>query len=434
MLELRIKQNTWEPPELQDDELFRLLQKRLPLTNEKHEWLLFLRIQPYIDAVYVDYNVKGYIGVGRLERFVFRADYAWDAEQEQMFRELCLNNPSCHFKYGLFDEIYDYYSEKYPGWNLKRYYTESIRMLDHIYHCMKKDTVKELLYKCGLDMLAKYSDGIDDLNLLASSPSEIYGGIPIRILRMLNCESGSKMLCNEQYRKLFKYLIKKQENIFDNPLNDAQCEYIKHLSDRELTPKEIARLYMARRSELSGLWNARMFRDFLYKMDSLEQVSELAAIDPMYRSFQNLMDEENDELNDLIYYLLYYRKDYDRYVRVSNRKRIYEWQERGEEYIVRYPQTINDFCREAVYMGNCLMGYVDAFINNTTTILFMRKADDVNAPFITMEIYQNELAQAYHRFNMDCTPEEKEWIIDYCKRHNIYAGGFSFNRALDIAE
>ena len=33
--------------------------------------------------------------------------------------------------------------------------------------------------------------------------------------------------------------------------------------------------------------------------------------------------------------------------------------------------------------------------------------------FITIEIYQNRLTQAYHRFNHDCIPEEAEWILDY---------------------
>ena len=49
----------------------------------------------------------------------------------------------------------------------------------------------------------------------------------------------------------------------------------------------------------------------------------------------------------------------------------------------------------------------------------MRKTDDFNIPFITIEIFENKLMQAYHRFNEDCTPEEAEWIRDYCDRHRI---------------
>lgn len=82
-------------------------------------------------------------------------------------------------------------------------------------------------------------------------------------------------------------------------------------------------------------------------------------------------------------------------------------------------------------MCNCLITYVDAYINNDTTILFMRKADDFNTPFITIEIYGNTLMQAYHRFNEDCTPKEAEWIHDYCDRHGIEWGNFKFNNDID---
>ena len=106
-------------------------------------------------------------------------------------------------------------------------------------------------------------------------------------------------------------------------------------------------------------------------------------------------------------------------IRRANRKRESSWQERGKGFVVRYPQTINDFCRESVYMSNCLLTYVDAMINGDTTILFVRREKDVNTPFITMEIYENELMQAYHKFNSHCTLRERSWILDYCERHGI---------------
>lgn len=82
-------------------------------------------------------------------------------------------------------------------------------------------------------------------------------------------------------------------------------------------------------------------------------------------------------------------------------------------------------------MCNCLLTYVDAYVENDTTILFMRKTDAYNAPFITIEIFHEKLMQAYHRFNEDCTQEEAEWIIDYCDRHDIGHGNFKFNNDID---
>lgn len=131
---------------------------------------------------------------------------------------------------------------------------------------------------------------------------------------------------------------------------------------------------------------------------------------------------ENGMLHQLLYYLLRNKEEYDKRIRVSNRKRKYEWQEKNADYIVRYPQTINDYCREAVYMRNCLITYVEAVIHNDTTIMFMRKADNCDTPYITLEVYENRLLQAYHRFNEKCTEEEMDWIAEYCVRHGILIG------------
>ncbi len=82
-------------------------------------------------------------------------------------------------------------------------------------------------------------------------------------------------------------------------------------------------------------------------------------------------------------------------------------------------------------MRNCLISYVEAMINNDTTILFMRRADEPNKPYITIEIYQERLMQAYHRFNEDCTPDEADWIREYCSRHGISVESFKFNAEED---
>ena len=116
----------------------------------------------------------------------------------------------------------------------------------------------------------------------------------------------------------------------------------------------------------------------------------------------------------------------------SNRIRSAEWEERFAGYVFRYPQTANDFCREAVYMNNCLIEYMDTLIENETTIIFMRDERDINKPFITIEIYNYNLTaetleQAYHRFNRNCTADEANIIREYCCRHGIDDSAFSFD-------
>lgn len=100
------------------------------------------------------------------------------------------------------------------------------------------------------------------------------------------------------------------------------------------------------------IWNHSQFEIFMAmetRDRELEELSrKVAAIDPIYEKYvRNIKfpasDDNVNTIRQLIFYLLTRREEYDRKIRVSNRKREYDWQERGEDYIVRYPQTINEF-------------------------------------------------------------------------------------------
>lgn len=434
MLEfMQIHTNTWEPPEITREDLINICAKGLPEDiGPEGDFLIITQVEPYIDALYVHFSGTDNIESMYKKRFVFREDYQWDYEDERLFEDRILNNNHLGYS-GVIDEIFQYYSEKYPDWKLKRYYTKPMRLLDHIYHCMRKGSAREMLYKAGLDELAAHIDDLDEIDLLSSKPSDIYGGISMRALRSLNCRDGSLLLSVKEKRAFVKNLQMKFPGIFKEPLNDAQCRYLNYLIEGELTEAEAGRLFESRRKALMTIWAPSQYEMFIWKERLNQEVErhakDIARLDPIYKDFvDNLkfsdIGEVSKRFQPLRYFLLLQREEYDKKFRQSNRKRNPDWQERDKGYVVRYPQTVNDFCRESIYMCNCLMTYVDAYIENDTTILFMRKPEAFNAPFITIEIFHNTLMQAYHRFNEECTREEKDWILDYCDRHGIGKGNF----------
>lgn len=429
--------NTWTPPEIDD---YAVAESMAQDVNAKQGdgFVYVFCTWPYIDSVYVRYDENR--KPVEIKRFTFHEGYIWSNKAEHAFDEYCVNNKNCAYNGGAMDEIFTYYSKLHPEWHLKRYYTKGIRLLDHIYHCMKKNTAKELLYKSGLDELAVGVYQRKDINLIASNPSEIYDGLSMKVLRSLNCEYGALLLNNEKCKEHIKDLDATFPNLLKTKLNDAQCKYLAMLIRGDLTVGETGRLFGARKDSLAHAWSAG-FADILigqYQSERkdhevLRVINILKSIDPIYAKYLKPINNpwEDYRVKELRYFLLDKRENYDKAIRRSNRKRIYEWQERIGDYVVRYPQTINDFCREAAYMHNCLMTYVEPYINNDTTVLFMRKKDDVNTPFITIEIYKNELMQAYHRFNKDCTKEEANWVREYCRRHGIDCSRFQFDKRVD---
>ncbi len=259
----------------------------------------------------------------------------------------------------------------------------------------------------------------------------------MKVLRSRNCNDGAALVNTTERRAFLKELNQKFPDAFAEKLNDAQCRYLGFLIKGQLTVGETGRLFTARKTALNNVYTKSMFEIFIAKERRDREINRRCSlygnIDLIYEEYiRNVPDPEDDHnLNQLDYFLGYKKEEYDKAVRRANRKRDPSWEERGDTYYVRYPQTINDFCRESIYMRNCLLTYVDATIKNDTTILFMRKADDVNTPFITIEIFKGELMQAYHRFNKDCTEEEAAWITEYCRRHGIKTGKFAFDADVD---
>ena len=76
-----------------------------------------------------------------------------------------------------------------------------------------------------------------------------------------------------------------------------------------------------------------------------------------------------------------------------------------DELFVTIPSCVEDFKKEANYQQNCLyrFGYMDNVVKGTDLIIFIRKKNDPNTPYITCEINyrngHNYINQYYGRYN-----------------------------------
>ena len=164
-----------------------------------------------------------------------------------------------------------------------------MRVLEHIYHCMRKGSAKEMLYKAGLDEFAANIDMMDEINLMSRKPSDIYGGISMRTLRALNCREGSALLATEYNSKFIKELQSKYPVIYDNKLNNAQCKYLNYLIEGDLTVGEVGRLFEARKSELAYMWAPAQYDIFIWREEqskaTVSEMEDIAVIDPIYSNY-----------------------------------------------------------------------------------------------------------------------------------------------------
>lgn len=90
--------------------------------------------------------------------------------------------------------------------------------------------------------------------------------------------------------------------------------------------------------------------------------------------------------------------------------------------------TPKEIADEANQQSNCVAGYINSVSDGTTTILFMRDANDMEHSKVTFEIKDNVLVQAYATYDKALNKEQSESLLGYCKLMGI---SWTKNLALD---
>ena len=87
----------------------------------------------------------------------------------------------------------------------------------------------------------------------------------------------------------------------------------------------------------------------------------------------------------------------------------YSYQADG--YAIIIPPNVEDFTREGLEMHNCVGGYKERVASASTQVVYIRKLDDMDKSFGTMEISTKEtIIQARGKYNKDL-PEDAEAFV-----------------------
>jgi hypothetical protein len=108
--------------------------------------------------------------------------------------------------------MYDRFSLEFPEWNLKFRTDKPLRMFEHIHHCMQIGSVKEILYKAGLDEFAANLDDIEDYNcLMFYLDKYVNNQTDILFLRKAECKEDSYVTVEIREGKMVQAFLKYNE-------------------------------------------------------------------------------------------------------------------------------------------------------------------------------------------------------------------------------
>ena len=91
-------------------------------------------------------------------------------------------------------------------------------------------------------------------------------------------------------------------------------------------------------------------------------------------------------------------------------KELKKYEFKYKELMIIAPKDSNEIIEEGKIQHICVGGYAERHSDGKTNILFIRKVDNPNEPFYTVEIKDNKVAQVRGKRNCDPTQEVKEFM------------------------
>lgn len=93
------------------------------------------------------------------------------------------------------------------------------------------------------------------------------------------------------------------------------------------------------------------------------------------------------------------------------------------DYIIKVPESKNDFLDEACQQHNCLAGYVSTFINGACLIAFLRKKDNPDKSFVTLEVRTKSngdllIMQAKEKYNHNPSRDIMDYLNEWIDKLN----------------
>ena len=276
----------------------------------------------------------------------------------------------------------------------------------------------------------RFVAGVKNLSSLTDKDSDFYFGMAKRI----------DSTCSNYHDLL--YFVDVDNSVYTCCRNrsrtnkDSWCYMDKMRNIKPITPEQTERdrknllklMRLQERTDKKGV-NEDVFRIFSDAFNLFKQISntnrpdiDLYAckdVNELHRYHNMLIEinitdketrnkEEQERLNKLAAKLYNQRKEKFEYA--------------DDNFSIIVPEEMNKITKEGVYLHHCVGGYVNRVAEGRTNILFLRKNDNIEIPFFTIEVSNNnEIIQIHGLYNrwLGNEPEAVKFVINWIREKGI---------------
>ena len=293
-------------------------------------------------------------------------------------------------------------NDKYPYVQLILY-PDLRDVLLHVYFTSHRNVVYELLYKSQLNYIVKYMDQMEDINLLATNVQDMFS-LPINALKALNTKEGVKFLFTEKERDELACVYSKYHNAFHNTkLSADQIVYLKDIYYYKT--KFEAKLFYYLKTENFYLYT--IYKDYKSILSGIYETEKYPT--DLYGQI---------EVCERLLYFLEKEKQFNKiYAPYKQEHKRYIYTD--DNYTIIVPDGVTSLIKECSQQKNCLSQYIYITLLGVTTILFLRKTKKLYESYITIEIRDNQIIQAYRKYNQVPFEEDIEFLKAYAAEKNL---------------
>lgn len=283
---------------------------------------------------------------------------------------------------------------------------------------------------CQVFDTVRFVSGVENLSSLTDKDSDFYFNMAIRINRVhsdyhdflyfIGTDNSVYHCYRDRSRAskiLWRYMNKDKNIISTTPeqtekdrKNLLKLMRLQERTDKKGANEDVFRIFSDAFNLFKQISNTNRPDIDLY---SCKDVNELHRYHNMLIEI-NIIDkeertkEEQERLNKLA------AKLYDQ------RKEKFEYAD--DNFSIIIPEEMNKVTKEGVYLHHCVGGYVNRVAEGRTNILFLRKNDDIDIPFFTIEVSNsNEIIQIHGLYNrwLGNEPEAVKFVINWIREKGI---------------
>lgn len=155
--------------------------------------------------------------------------------------------------------------------------------------------------------------------------------------------------------------------------------------------------------------NYQAYRDYLYML------STMASRDG-FKLFPKTMDELKSlhDMLSLLYRLKTTKRQKEDFENNLIKVKELEYSPENAKFLVKIPTKIEDLVVEGSELHHCVASYVPKIAKGETNIVFLRKQDEPEKPFFTIEVDNEHIVQQVHGFG-NCNTYVVDGLLDFVK-------------------